>query len=52
MKHHMVLMAVLVFDHWLANTERVAASSILGLLFRIFESTLILIKRTLSRSNK
>lgn len=49
MKHALLLFCVMTFDHWLANTERVAASSILGLIFNGVESTLVAVKKIFSR---
>ena len=47
MTHYLILAFVLLLDHWLANTERVVASSILGLLFRGMEFIIIAIAKTL-----
>ena len=49
MRHAIAMMAVMLLDHWLANTERVVSSSVLGLLFNGVESILLGIKRLISR---
>lgn len=52
MTHALVLLAIMAIDHWLAKTERIAAASILDLIFRVLESILIRIRNIISRKRK
>ena len=52
MIHYAIMTFIMLLDHWLANTERVIANSILGLLLNAMESIIIAIAKLISRGIK